>query len=255
MATSTPSSSRKPSSKPNPLTNAYLFLYNFLSLSLWATLTIRLIPLLIPRLLTLATTGTFPTDSANDNDAPALFATLFSPHLLYTQSLAALEILHSIFGLVRAPVITTAMQVASRLLVVWGILWMFASEEGFGGGEGVIMGGGGGVSGEVAFVGCLVAWGVTECIRYGFFALQVGGKGIPGWLTWLRYNTFYVLYPTGISSECWLIFLALGPAREFSPLYQWFLISVLVVYIPGSYILYTHMMAQRRKATNKKRAN
>ena len=38
------------------------------------------------------------------------------------QTAAILEVLHSLVGLVRAPVGTTAMQVASRLWLVWGIL-------------------------------------------------------------------------------------------------------------------------------------
>lgn len=186
MASSSSSSTRAPKSSSTTTTSPYLFLYNAGSLALWSSLTIRLVLLLIPRLLATATTGQ-SNENENENN---LFSTLFSPHLLYTQSLAGLEILHSLFGLVRAPVITTAMQVASRLLVVWGILWMFASEEGFGGGEGVIRGSGG----ELAFVGCLVAWGITECIRYGFFALQVSGFGMPAWLTWLRFVFFFFFF-------------------------------------------------------------
>jgi very-long-chain (3R)-3-hydroxyacyl-CoA dehydratase len=37
------------------------------------------------------------------------------------QSFAALEVVHSLLGWVRSPVSTTAMQVASRLILVWGI--------------------------------------------------------------------------------------------------------------------------------------
>ena len=37
------------------------------------------------------------------------------------QSFAILEIIHSLLGWVRSPVPTTAMQVASRLILVWGI--------------------------------------------------------------------------------------------------------------------------------------
>lgn len=77
-----------------------------------------------------------------------------------------------------------------------------------------------------------------------------------------RYNTFYVLYPIGITSECTLIVQALGPAGDLNPLFQYALIAILVIYVPGmftlndlgmlanwpgSYILYTHMIAQRRK--------
>lgn len=48
-----------------------------------------------------------------------------------------------------------------------------------------------------------------------------------------RYNTFYVLYPVGISSECALAFKALSPAEEFHPLYWWFIVAVLAIYVPG----------------------
>lgn len=82
------------------------------------------------------------------------------------------------------------MQVASRLLLVWGVMYSFGDHDGTGKG---IMGGTGwqGMGeaqvGDFSFLGCLSAWGVTECIRYGFFALQVSGVGVPGWWTWLRY--------------------------------------------------------------------
>lgn len=106
---------------------------------------------------------------------------------------------------------------------------------------------GGSLWGQWAFVGCLCAWGVTEVIKYGFFVAQLGLGGAPNWLNWLRYNTFFVLYPVGISSEVILIVQALKPAGKFSPTYVWFLISMLVIYVPGSFIMYTHMMSQRRK--------
>lgn len=93
----------------------------------------------------------------------------------------------------RAPLVTTAMQVASRLLLVWGVMYPFGM---LGLGGDVIVGTGGSASGvsgaldaklgDYAFAGCLGAWGVTECIRYGFFALQVSGLGVPGFWSWLR---------------------------------------------------------------------
>lgn len=50
-----------------------------------------------------------------------------------------------------------------------------------------------------------------------------------------RYNTFYVLYPIGITSECTLIYQALGPAASIDPLFRYFLIAVLVIYVPGMF--------------------
>ncbi|KAI9931282.1 hypothetical protein AWENTII_004527 [Aspergillus wentii] len=236
-------------SSPSGLTKAYLLAYNATSFGLWATCTLRaasLIPLLAP-----------------SGHLPAIFNAIFSPLLTTTQSLALLEILHSLVGIVRAPVFTTLMQVSSRILVVWGIMYLFHDR---GDGNGGIVGGDfegldftaitstgpGAQLGDYAFLGCLGAWGVTECIRYGFFALQVWGSGVPAWWTWLRYNTFYVLYPLGITSECILVVKALGPAAKLHPLYWWFLVAVLAIYVPGSYILYTYMMAQRRKVLKKK---
>ncbi len=43
--------------------------------------------------------------------------------------------------------------------------------------------------GPYAYSGMLLAWGITECIRYGFFVWKEGlGNGnIPKWLIWLRW--------------------------------------------------------------------
>ncbi|KAJ5584263.1 uncharacterized protein N7459_004063 [Penicillium hispanicum] len=221
------------SSGPSGLTRAYLFAYNALNLVLWGSCLVYTASLVPTHLLTHA--------------LPAIFNYTYSPLLLATQSLAILEVLHSLVRLVRAPIMTTAMQVASRLLVVWGILAPFG---------GAIVGADKPQPGDYAYLGCVAAWGVTEVIRYGFFAITLSGNAVPAWWTWLRYNTFYVLYPIGISSECTLIYLSLGPAVGVHPLYRLFLIAVLVIYVPGSYILYTHMISQRRKVIRgKKRAD
>ncbi len=53
---------------------------------------------------------------------------------------------------------------------------------------------------------------------------------MPGFVTWLRYNAFYVMYPLGIGSECWLIWLASGVAPVW---YGWALWGILGAYVPG----------------------
>lgn len=138
------------------------------------------------------------------------------------------------------------MQVASRILVVWGVLHLYPEIVVKTNAIGRRLPGDNG--GPYAFAGILVAWGITEVIRYGFFVYREGvSQRIPSWLTWLRYNTFFVLYPIGISSECWLMWLAMKPAQEEEKGLDWLYKAVLFIYVPGSYILYTHMMAQRRK--------
>ena len=84
----------------------------------------------------------------------------------------------------------------------------------------------------------LLAWAVTEVIRYSYFVanLRVDSSGaegqeVPRWLVWLRYNTFYVLYPVGIGSEMTCVWLASQAAGTRAVrLLLW---DVLVVYVPG----------------------
>jgi len=211
--------------------STYLLAYNGVSFILWSIVTLRAI-VLIPAL-------------ASHDKLYGLYEALFNL-LRATQTIALLEVAHAALGLVRASPVTTAMQVASRIMLVWGILTPFPeivmTSNAFGRHQA------GTTGGPVALAGCHLAWGVTEMIRYGFFVWKEGvSDAIPGWLMWLRYNTFFVLYPIGISSECVLMYLALEPAQDMEIGYDWLLKAVLAIYVPGSYILYTHMMAQRRK--------
>lgn len=208
---------------PSP-SRVYLFFYNVLNVAFWATVLLR--------------GATSALIWASKGHLPLVFNTVYSPYLTRAQSLALLEIAHSLFGLVRAPLLTTVMQVASRIFLVWGVMYPFGgSREGIVGcGYAVndaLVPGPGAKLGDYAFLGCLVAWGVTEVIRYGFFAWQLAGVGVPSWWMWLRYNTFYVLYPLGITSECVLVWLAMGPAGQINELYWWGFLAVLGVYIPG----------------------
>lgn len=78
----------------------------------------------------------------------------------------------------------------------------------------------------------LIAWSVTEVIRYSYFVVTLSGFK-PAIITWFRYNTFFVLYPLGISSECYLIYKSIEPARNVNPVYAWALQLILLIYIPG----------------------
>lgn len=57
-----------------------------------------------------------------------------------------------------------------------------------------------------------------------------------------RYNTFYILYPIGITSECTLIVQALGPAGDLNPLFQYALVAILVIYVPGMLLDCFHLL-------------
>ncbi|KAH8801641.1 protein-tyrosine phosphatase-like protein [Xylogone sp. PMI_703] len=107
------------------------------------------------------------------------------------------------------------MQVSSRILLVWGVVNNFPS-----------------LAQSPIYSSMLVAWSITEVIRYSYFVLTLSGYS-PAISTWLRYNTFFVLYPMGISSECWMIYLAIEPARKLRQEYAWFLQAILGIYVPG----------------------
>ncbi|MCJ1433236.1 hypothetical protein MMC27_002595 [Xylographa pallens] len=151
----------------------------------------------------------------------------------WTQTLAVLEIVHSAFQIVRSPLLTTTIQVFSRVLLVWGIVNTWPATSGP----------------SLFYSSMLVAWAVTEVIRYSYFVLNLQGE-VPAWLTWLRYNTFYVLYPLGIGSEMGCVYLASTAARtRGTKLLLW---DVLLLYVPVGYVMYTHMMTQRRKVVRGK---
>jgi very-long-chain (3R)-3-hydroxyacyl-CoA dehydratase len=162
-------------SQPLLTRKKYFLAYNGVCLALWAIITLRAI-LLVPILLV--------------HDHLYGLREALHPLLTFTQSLAVLEVLHSLVGIVRASPLTTAMQVASRLLLVWGVVsafpeivvrsQLFGTRMQHSAGE---------KGGSYAYAGMLLAWGITECIRYGFFVWKEGlGEGrVPRWLTWLRY--------------------------------------------------------------------
>lgn len=119
-----------------------------------------------------------------------------------------------VLGLVRSPLLTTILQVSSRLLLVWFVVDRYPSAT----------------ASSPFYSFMLLAWSVTEVIRYSYFVWNLQGNGVPGWVTWLRYNTFYVLYPVGISSECILVWKA-STVAEWP--FQWVFRGLLGVYVPG----------------------
>lgn len=123
-------------------------------------------------------------------------------------------------GIVRSPVVTTLMQVSSRLLLVWGVVDNYPTAT----------------SSSPFYSSMLLAWSTTEIIRYTYFMLNLVGS-VPRLLTWLRYNAFYLLYPLGITSEMVLIFNASNTAVADYAWQQWVFRGILLAYVPGSCFL------------------
>eukprot|EP01102_Stenamoeba_stenopodia_P013163 TRINITY_DN422_c0_g1_i2.p1 TRINITY_DN422_c0_g1~~TRINITY_DN422_c0_g1_i2.p1 ORF type:complete len:736 (-),score=167.61 TRINITY_DN422_c0_g1_i2:147-2354(-) len=192
---------------------AYLFLYNILASAGWAYVLFLVIQSWQAGL-----------------SAAELWKKIEFP-LQVVQTSAALEIVHSLVGLVRSPVVATLMQVSSRL----GLLWLYTSR----------------------FAVCQAhwslylmagSWALVEVPRYLFYAMNLFVTTVPYPLFFLRYSLFMILYPSGISGELLQIWTSL-PVSKRTDIPFWYLSwAILLLYVPGSPFMYFHMLAQRKRA-------
>ncbi|KAI0046079.1 PTPLA-domain-containing protein [Auriscalpium vulgare] len=241
MATRTPNKSgRKPG--PSAPVKAYLIAYNLLSTAAWGYVLL----LTVNHLRTPGAEGsTLAKKLFWGTSVPAFVPPALAPlyqrattayaavgdTTKYVQSAALLEVLHVLLGLVRSPLPTTAMQVASRLFLVWGVADRFPAAQ------------------QSPFYASMVlSWAVTEVVRYPFYAASLVGWE-PRALLWLRYTTFYVLYITGASSEAFANLATLPRSTDLADwdAYALFRGAMFAIWWPSLYVLYTHMIKLRRK--------
>lgn len=159
------------------------------------------------------------------------------------QTLAVMEVLHAATGLVPSAVGTTIVQVASRLVVLWAVVAAVPAAQT-----------------SPFFALMASSWAAVEVPRYAYLGARVLGVELAP-LKWARYSLFAVLYPSGITGEVGSIVaalpffdasgalsVALPNAANFVYSHAFALRAVLaLVYPPGSWLMYTHMLAQRRK--------
>lgn len=164
------------------------------------------------------------------------------------QTGAVAEIAHAAFGIVRSPVSTTFLQVTSRLLVLYGSLRIGDTEA----------------TKSPIFLQMVVAWCLSEIVRYSFYGANLLNVKLAP-LTWLRYSAFMVLYPVGITGEIGCLYKSLPWIKEHKPwtvelpnkmnfTFSWYncvWFILLGIYPYGSYVMYTYMLAQRRKVLAK----
>ena len=114
-----------------------------------------------------------------------------APLLLFTQSLAVLEVVHVAIGIVKSNLVLTTVQVILSLLNVWLVSVKYAA------------------SAYWTFYATLVlAWSLSEVARYPFYVNQL--LNTPSFMAlWARYSFFIVLYPIGVMSEVMLIWNSL----------------------------------------------
>lgn len=155
---------------------------------------------------------------------------------LVFQSLAVIEFLNALFGLVQSNPIMVLVQVFSRLAVLWAVVEPYPA-----------------AAHSPFYALLLFAWSFSEIVRYPFYVNQLLDSQSYMAL-WGRYTWFIVLYPIGVISEIALILATLPLDRQWpwidatgwSPRDLLFL-ALIPLYIPGLTVLYTRLLAQRRK--------
>lgn len=197
---------------------AYLIAYNLASAGGWAYV------------LYLAVT------SLLEGHTPTEAWARFGTSLMVVQSTMAFEILHALLGLVRSPVFVTALQVSSRLWVVWGATYYSTACQA-----------------HWSIYLMVISWCCAEVPRYLFY---VGGLlgSIPFPLFFVRYSAFMVLYPTGITGEIFQILSSLEHWEAGVPVWFRTLKLILVLYAPGSPFMINNMFLNRKGAFKKRAA-
>ncbi|KAF7278970.1 hypothetical protein GWI33_007779 [Rhynchophorus ferrugineus] len=207
--------------------NFYLIAYNFLQTLGWTLIFIKLL--------------LYYTQSGNDS----LYDVVKYPLFIF-QNAAVLEVFHAIARIVSSNPVMTAFQVASRVVLVCGVLLLSETSRL---GIGLPM--------------ALFAWSITEIIRYSNYTFQLVNS-VPYPLKYLRYTTFIVLYPIGVTGELLCLWWAqkeIGENNQYSIdmpnkynfifNYQHLLWFIMVLYIPQFPQLFLYMCNQRKKALSK----
>ncbi|NXL44098.1 HACD2 dehydratase, partial [Podilymbus podiceps] len=214
---------------PGALATAYLVIYNVVMTAGWLVIAVGLVRAYLAK-------GSYHS----------LYYSIEKP-LKFFQTGALLEvglllITKYLPGIVPSSVVLTAFQVMSRVFLTWAVTHSVKE-----------------VQTEDSVLLFVVAWTITEIIRYSFYTFSLLNH-LPYLIKWARYTLFIVLYPMGVSGELLTIYAALPFVRQsglysislpnkynFSFDYYTFLILVMISYIPIFPQLYFHMLHQRRK--------
>jgi len=215
---------KKPRKENSAIAKIYLLAYNGIQTIGWSYLLFQLINFYI-----------------NYDGTKSLYETVKWTVIIF-QNAALLEVYHAAAKLVPSSPIITIQQVSSRIIVVCAVLIPTV---------------GGQLSPGLPLA--LFAWSITEIIRYSYYAFNLLNLS-PQIIIWLRYTTFIILYPIGVTGELLCLY---GAQKEFGETGKWSmelpnslnnafsaqyaLIFVMLLYIPLFPQLYLHMFAQRKK--------
>ncbi|KPP66821.1 PHS1 protein-like [Scleropages formosus] len=222
--TATNDVSHKRRKGPGALATVYLVIYNVVMTAGWLVIAVGLVRSYLAK-------GSYH----------GLYYSIEKP-LKFFQTGAVLEILHCAVGIVPSSVVLTGFQVMSRVFLTWAVTHSVRE-----------------VQNEDSVLLFVVAWTITEIIRYSFYTFSLLNH-LPYLIKWARYTLFIVLYPMGVTGELLTIYSALPYVQKtglysitlpnkynFSFDYHTFLILTMISYIPLFPQLYFHMMRQRKK--------
>ncbi|XP_048834145.1 very-long-chain (3R)-3-hydroxyacyl-CoA dehydratase 2 [Brienomyrus brachyistius] len=209
---------------PGALATVYLVIYNVIMTAGWLVIAVGLVRAYLAK-------GSYH----------GLYYSIEKP-LKFFQTGAILEILHCGVGIVPSSVVLTGFQVMSRVFLTWAVTHSVRE-----------------VQNEDSVLLFVVAWTVTEIIRYSFYTFSLLNH-LPYLIKWARYTLFIMLYPMGVAGELLTIYAALPFVQKtglysvtlpnkynFSFDYYTFLILTMISYIPIFPQLYFHMLRQRKK--------
>lgn len=193
------------------MTLVYLSIYNAIQLALWS--------------LGLLLLGAWALPKPDSLDL----------YICMAQSMMVLDIVHVALGLTRGGLLTTTLQILSRLVVVW-----FAVHD-----SRTTIAARSYSWAHSCFILMYSSWAFAEIIRYSYYLKK---DKPPQWLKWLRYSAFHLLYPVGVlTGEVPIIYLARTTHEPYDIYWLGYSI-VLLSYVPGFPILFLHMVRQRRRA-------
>ena len=211
------------------LINTYLLIYNISQAAGWFYLNY----IALPYYQTILESGT-SSGAMYEEVKDTLRLLLLIPYL---------EVIHAVLGFVKSNPIPTFFQVTMRAFVFIAVCDRYKL-----------------VQTSIQFPTMVLVWNMSEVIRYSYYATNL--IGIPfEVLTWLRYTLFIVLYPIGAGSEVLCMFAALPDIKndhntpnitmpnEWNVTFNfyYFIIILMLLYIPGFPPMYCHMLRQRTK--------
>ena len=138
------------------------------------------------------------------------------------QTFAALEILHAIFKIIYSSIFFTCIQAVSRLLYTW---LLFAISKQY-------------YSNEWIYLLLIIAWSLADFSRAFYYLRRNKISG------WMRYNFFFVLYPTGQLLEVIISLIILKEATH--PL-KWLLAPLIISYFYLGTGNFRYMLRNRKK--------